>query len=62
MKNPVHKKDKKKKDGIVIRGGGRYYGAWDVWVSDRSGSDPSTRDDDVGFRIVRRKKNEKSSP
>ena len=63
MKNPISKKDKKKKkrSDRVFRGGGWYYEARYVRVSNRVRDEPSGRDLDLGFRIVRTKKNEKSN-
>ena len=59
MKNPVHKKDKKNKDAVLVRGG-----RWDIIargarVSFRFVRDPSYRYGFYGLRIVRNK-NEKS--
>ena len=60
MKNPVYKKDKKKKDNVLVRGGSWDGGARYEGVSIRFVNFPSHRYDGLGLRIVRNK-NEKSN-
>ena len=60
MKNPIKKKDKKKEENGVLRGGGWFISAGSGRVSGRYVDVPSLRYGDNGFRIVRTKKNEKS--
>ena len=56
-KNPVSDEQVDKKWGgsadRVIRGGGWNHGAGSARLSTRDGIDPSDRDDNLGFRIVR---------
>ena len=59
MKNPIKEKDKKKATSRVYRGGGWGDEDLDARLSFRYGS--SHLGGDLGFRVLRNKKNEKSN-
>ena len=61
MKNPVEEKDKKKRAGLVFRGGNWVNYAQFLYPAIRFRSIASNRHRTLGFRIVRTKKNEDSS-